>query len=255
MALVTLTSDLGSADFYLAALKGAIISNAGYVPLVDITHAIKPFDIKQAAFVARNAARYFPKGSIHVIHVNATDGKGKLLVAIVDEQYFIAFDNGLLSLAFEKTPHQTYQVNDELLANHSLLFEDAIGKVVNLLVKEFKPTDFAHLATETIHYRLLQPIPNTSSIRGTVIHIDNFGNAIVNITKTMFTQFTDGKRFTIMVNIASATSISAKYDDVDEGEMVCLFNSSGYLEVAINKGKAENLLGLKIDSPVLVLLD
>ena len=255
MALVTITSDLGSADFYLAALKGAIISNAGYIPIVDITHTIKPFDIKQAAFVAYNAARYFPKGSIHLIHVNATDSKGKLLVTIVEGHYFIAFDNGLLSLAFEKIPHQTYQVNDELLLNHSLLYEDAIGKVINLIVKEFKPTDFAHLATEAVHYRLMQPIPAPSSIRGTVIHIDNFGNAIINITRPVFEQFTDGKRFTVMVNVASVTTVSRGYDEVEEGEMVCLFNSSGYLEVAINKGKAEHLLGLKVDSPVLVLLD
>lgn len=255
MALITITSDLGEGDFYIAALKGAIISNAGYVPMVDVTHAIPPFNIKQAAFVARNAARYFPKGTIHIVHVNATDGKGRLLVSQVDGHYFITFDNGLLSLAFEKTPPQTYQVNDELLVNHSFLYEDAIGKVVNLLVKEYRLTDFAHLSTEPVNYRMLQPIPNTNQLRGVVIYIDNYDNCVVNITKSMFEQFTEGRRFTILANTDSVKRISQNYDDVDVGEPVCLFNSAGYLEVAMNKAKARNLMGLKIDSRVLVMLD
>jgi len=255
MALITITSDLGTRDFYLAALKGAIITNSGFVNIVDITHAIKPFDIKEAAFTVKNVFRYFPKGSIHLVHVNSTDGKDKLLLAVVDGHYFLSFDNGFLSLAFERMPHETYEVNAELLENSSLLYEEAIGKVVNLLVKEFQPSDFAHLTTETINFRLMQPITSPGSIRGTIINIDNFGNAVVNITRPMFDQFIGDRRFTIWANVGASKEISKKYNDVDEGDMVCLFNSSGYLEIAINKGKAENLLGLKIDSPVMVLGD
>lgn len=255
MGLITITSDLGTRDFYLAALKGAIISNCGKVDFVDVTHNIKPFDLKEAAYTVKNLARYFPKGTIHVVHVNVTDGKGKLLLAIVDGQYYLTFDNGFLSLAFEKTPPLTYEVNAELLEDSSRLLEDAIGQVINLILKEYTPTDFAHLAHETTNYRLLQPIISQGSIRGTVINIDNFGNAVVNITREMFQQFANGKRFTVMANVGSSKEINKHYSDVDEGDMVCLFNSSNLLEIAINKGKAANLLGLKLDSPVLVLLD
>jgi S-adenosyl-L-methionine hydrolase (adenosine-forming) len=255
MALITITSDLGIRDYYVAALKGAIINNSGFVNIVDITHSIKPFDIKEAAYTVKNAFRYFPNGTIHVIHVNSTDGKDKLLLAVVDGHYFLTFDNGFLSLAFEKMPHQTYEVNPELLENSSLMYEDAIGKVVNLLVKEFQPTDFAHLTTETINFRLMQPITSPGSIRGTIINIDNFGNAVSNITRPMFDQFIGDRRFSILTNVGSTKEISKRYNDVDEGDIVCLFNTSGYLEVAINKGKAENLLGLKLDMPVMVLAD
>ena len=255
MALITITSDLGTRDFYLAALKGAIITNSGFVNIVDVTHAIKPFDIKEASFTVKNVFRYYPKGTIHIVHVNSTDGKEKLLLAVVEGHYFISFDNGFLSLAFERMPHETYEINAEILENASLLYEDAIGKVVNLLVKEFQPSDFGHLTTETINLRLMQPITSNGTIRGTIINIDNFGNAVVNITKPMFDQFIGDRRFSILANVGSTKEISKKYNDVDEGDMVCLFNSSGYLEIAINKGKAENLLGLKIDSPVLVLAD
>lgn len=257
MAPVTITSDLGMRDFYLAALKGAILTHCeGNIPgIIDITHNIRPFDLKEAAFAIKNAYKYFPKGSIHVVHINSSESSERLLLSVIDGHYFITFDTGLLSLAFEKTPHETYQLNDEFLENHSLLYEESIAKAVNLLLKEYQPTDFAHVAVETVNYRLLQPVTKTGSIRGTVVYIDNYGNAITNITRKMFDECIGDKRFTIAANVGSVGNLSAKYSDAEEGEMVCLFGSTGFLEVAINKGKAENLLGLKIESPVLVFAD
>lgn len=256
MALITITSDLGTRDFYAAALKGAIISHCDYQPVVDVTHNIKPFNIKEAAFVVRNAYRYFPKGTIHIVHVNSGEGNGKLLLAQQDGHYFLTFDNGILSLLFERLPHEIYQVNDELLEGSSLMYEDAIAKVIELLLKEYRPSDFAHLTTETVNYRLLQPVTKTGNIRGTVIYIDHFGNAVTNINRQMFAEFIGEKNYTVLTNSATTRSISQHYNDVEEGEVVCFFNSSGLLEVAINKGKAENLLGLKTDvSSVLLMAD
>ncbi len=255
MALVTLTSDLGTRDFHLAALKGAIISHCGNIPVVDVTHAIKQFDIKEAAFTVRNAYKYFPKGSIHVVHVNSSEVDSKLLVAVADEHYFITFDNGFLSLAFEKAPHQTYQVNDELLENSSLLFEEAIAKVIELLEKEYLPKDFGHFTTETVNLRLLKPICSPGSVRGTIVNIDHFGNATTNINRKIFEDFIGEKRFTVLANVGQSKVISKTYSEIEEGEMVCLFNAAGYLEVAMNKGKAESLMGLKIDMPVMIIVD
>lgn len=257
MAPVTITSDLGTRDFYLAALKGAIIAHCEGTPpmLVDITHSIRPFDLKEAAFAIKNSYHYFPKGSIHIVHIGSGDGNRRVLLSIIDGHYFLTFDTGLLSLAFEKTPHETYQLNDEFLENSSLLYETALAKAVNLLLNEYKPTDFAHLAVETVNYRLLQPVTKPGSIRGTVVYIDNYGNAVTNITRKMFDEYIGEKRFTIAANVGTANSVSVRYGDAEEGEMVCLFGSTGFLEVAINKGKAENLLGLKVESPVLVFAE
>lgn len=256
MALITITSDLGTRDYYLAALKGAIISHCEkYVPMVDVTHQVKAYDIKEAAFTVRNMYKYYPKGTIHIVHVNSTDSDGKLLLAIVDGHYFITFDNGFLSLAFERMPHQTYEVNAELMEGASLMYEEAIAKVCNFLINEYKPSDFAHLTTEAISYRSMQPITRNGSIRGSVIYIDNYGNAVSNITRATLSEHIGDKPYSIFVNVANTKAISKFYNDVEEGEMVCLFNSAGYLEVAINKGKAENLLGLKLDSAVLVMVD
>lgn len=255
MALITITSDLGTRDFYLAALKGAILTHTGNVPIIDISHLVKLFDIKEGAFLIRNAYRYFPKGTIHVVHVNSNGGNGKLLVSLVDGHYFLTFDNGILSLAFDKKPLEVYQVNDELLENNSLLYEDAIAKVIELLLKEYLPTDFGHLATHIVNYRLIQPISSPGSIRGTIIYIDHFGNAVVNITKKIFDEFIGERNFTVFANVGNVRTISKNYSDTEEGDMLCLFNSEGFLEVAINKGKAELLLGLKIGSSILVMAD
>lgn len=255
MALITLTTDLGTRDYYVAAIKGAIISHCGFLPMVDITHQIKPFDIKEAAYAVRNAYRFFPKGTIHIVHVNASDAKGRLLVAIVNDHYFITFDNGFLSVAFDRVPHQTYHINDELLQNSTLLYEDGIAKVIDLLEKEYLPKDFAELTTETTTLRLLQPICSPGSIRGTIVYIDQFGNAITNISSKMFSDFIGEKRFTVLANVGQTKTISKNYSDVEEGDMVCLFNAAGNLEVGMNKGKAELLMGLKIDMPVMIIAD
>jgi hypothetical protein len=255
MALITLTTDLGTRDFFVAALKGAIITHNGYLPMVDVTHEVKPFDIKEAAYTVRNAYRYFPTGTIHIVHVNSSEAKGRLLITLIDGHYFITFDNGFISLAFEKTPHQTYQVNEELHDNGSLLHEGAIARVIELLVKEYMPRDFGQLTTEAVHLRLLQPICSMGSIRGTIVHIDHYGNAVTNISRKMFADFIGEKRFTVLANVGQARSISKAYSDGEEGDMVCLFNAAGYLEVGMYKGKAGLLMGLKVDMPVMVLAD
>lgn len=255
MAIVTLTTDLGARDYYLAALKGAIYTHCGVIPVTDVNHAIKQYDIKEAAYILRNVYGYFPKGSIHVVYVNAGDSKGRLLLCKHDEHYFITFDNGLLSIAFGKTPPETYLLNDELYEDNNLMFVHPIARAINLLLKEFQPTDFAHIATETVSYRMLSPMENSASIRGTIMYIDHYGNAVVNITREMFNRLVQDKRFTILANVGNTKVVHEHYSDVDEGDMVCLFNSAGYLEIAINKGKADSLLGLRIDGPVMVLLD
>ncbi|HRG91170.1 MAG TPA: SAM-dependent chlorinase/fluorinase, partial [Chitinophagales bacterium] len=208
MALITLTTDLGTRDFFVAALKGAIITCNGFLPMVDVTHEIKAYDIKEAAYTVRNAYRYFPAGTIHIVHVNSSEAKGRLLITLIDGHYFITFDNGFISLAFEKTPHQTYQINEELHDNGSLLHEGAIARVIELLVKEYMPRDFGQLTTEAVNLRLLQPICSQGSIRGTIVHIDHYGNAITNISLKMFNDFIGNRRFTVLANVGQTRVIS-----------------------------------------------
>lgn len=256
MALVTLTSDLGNRDFFVAALKGAIIQECTAWPhIIDVTHQVRPHDIKEAAYTVSNAYKYFPAGSIHVVHISSSLSHGRMLLAEADGHYFITYDTGLLSLLFGSRPYKVYLINEELGEHSTLLGEKTIAHVVSLLQQEYLPKDFAQPFTEAVEFRLLQPVTNSGSIRGSVIYIDHFGNAVSNISKEMFERSMAGKRYSVFANVGNTNQISTKYDEVEEGEMVCLFNSAGFLEVGICKGKAENLLGLRIDSPVLVIAE
>jgi S-adenosylmethionine hydrolase len=256
MALVTLTSDLGNRDFFVAALKGAIISHCTTFPqIIDVTHQVRAHDIKEAAYTISNAYAYFPKGTIHVVHISSSLSHGRMLLAEADGHYFITYDTGLLSLMFGTKPHKVFLINEELGENSTLLGEKTIAHVISLLQQEYLPKDFAQPFSDAVTYRLLQPVTNAGTIRGSVVYIDHFGNAVSNISRDMFERFMTNKRYSIFANVGNTNQISVRYDEVEEGEMVCIFNTAGFLEVGICKGKAENLLGLRIDSPVLVIAD
>lgn len=254
MALVTFTSDLGTRDYYTAAIKGAIYSHCEkVVPIVDVTHQVKTFDIKEAAYIVRNCYKYFPKGTIHLIHVGAQPGKTNvcnIVLAVFEGQYFITFDSGLLSLVFEKMPHETYLLNDELLADNSHLYESAIGKAVNLLVNDYRPSDFAQLTTEIIQYRPILPLTAPGRVQGSVVHVDEYGNAITNITHADFQQHIADKKFIMYTGVEQVDKICAHYADVDVGDVAAFFNASGLLEIAINKARADHLLALKVGSSI-----
>ncbi|MCS6935439.1 MAG: SAM-dependent chlorinase/fluorinase [Chitinophagales bacterium] len=251
MSVITLISDLGTRDYYVAAIKASIFRHCEkVVPIVDITHAIRPFDIKECAFTLKNALRYFSNGSIHVAHI--LSGK-ELLVAEYAGGYIVTFNNGLLSLMDEKREFKVYEVNEELTEDHSLLMNEAIGRVVNLLVQEYRPSDFAQLTTNYEEYRLLQPVFNPGIIRGTVVKNDAYGNAITNITRELFERLTAGKRFVIHCGVANVETISRRYGDVAEGDVAVLFNEADLLEIAINRGRADNLLALTPGSSVQVV--
>jgi len=253
MALLTLLTDLGTKDFHLAAIKGAILKQYdAFVNMVDITHEIKPFDIKEAAHTLRNSFHYFPKGTIHLVHVSGSSSH-KLLLAEIEGHYVITFDTGLLSIAFNKSTCKVFEVNEEIVDTHSLLHEQSIARTVDFLLKEYLPTDFAHPIGNMVEYRLLQPMTMQGNIRGTVVHIDHYGNCISNISRKMIEDFFGDRKVSVNSNVGLANSITNHYSDVEEGEIVCLYNSAGFLEIAINRAKADKLLGIKIDTPVMIM--
>jgi S-adenosylmethionine hydrolase len=121
------------------------------------------------------------------------------------------------------------------------------------LLKEYLPTDFAHPAGSIKEFRLLQPMTMQGNIRGTVVYIDNYGNCISNISRKMVEDHFGDRKVSVNSNVGLASGISKNYSDVEEGEIVCLYNSSGFLEIAINRAQAEKLLGIKIDTPVMIM--
>lgn len=253
MHVVTLTSDLGLRDYYVAAIKGAILTkHQAPVQFVDISHQIKSFDIKEAAYVVKNAYRYFPKGSVHIIHTRGNATNSKLLACEVDGHYFVTYNNGVLPIMFYPIPGGIYEVNAEITEVDSLLSENGLAQVVHLLLQEFKLPDFAHPAHDYTDSRLINPTYQKDFIKGSVVHIDSFGNVVTNISRQLFDEYIGNKSFLIESSIAIIQTISKHYQDVEEGDVLALFNSQDLLEIAMNRSKAANLLGIKLNSNVIV---
>lgn len=265
MAIITLISDMGTRDHYVAAVKGAIHSQLKDATIVDISHAIAPFNNMHAAFVLRNAWPEFPEGTIHIIGVNPeADGQTPHVAARYRGHYFIGADNGIFSLLFDGKPDELVELTIKLDTDH-LAFPTK-----NIFVKAA-----CHLARGGIAGALgrklqgvreqinVRPVVMDDTIKGEVIHVDHYGNLVTNITKELFTSVVRHRGFRLSFgrSMNDITKIHKTYSDVPPGERVAFFGDSGYLEVAVNKGVmgagggAAQLLGLNVTSAVRLELD
>jgi len=255
MAIITLTTDLGYKDFYQAALKGSILSLSQNLNIVDITHSISAFNIPQAAFVLKNAFPYFPKGTVHLIGINSVfDEKTKYLAVKYKDHYFVGSDNGLFSLMFDEKPTAIVELNimQDLKFLHFPL-TDIFAKAAAHLAQGGKIEDIGIAVAELEEKVNLQPVIEKNIIKGSVIYIDSFQNVITNISKDLFSKIQQNRDFTLYFRKnESISQLSWHYNEVPEGEKLCLFGISNYLEIAINKGNASGLLGLHLGDIVRV---
>ena len=253
MPIITLTTDWGLRDHYLAAFKGELISAKTDIQLVDITHEIDHFDILQASFVIRNCYAKFPKGTLHYIGIAGSQthsNKGNnrnFLVVKCNEHYFAGEDTGIFSLILgdaKKEIHLLPISDHPSLSEVHNLFLSVINSFVNgKPISEIgKPTD------EIVQSYHTQPTVDQSMIRGGVIYIDSFDNIISNISEELFNTVGKGRAFTIFLRKSEYDihKINKNYFDADGGEIVALFNREGFLKLSINHGKASSLLGMKL---------
>lgn len=248
MALLTLTSDIGHQDYLVAAVKAQLLKNNPDFTIIDISHSISPFNYPQTAYICRSAFSNFPEYSYHLILVNLFEKKPEqLLLAFHQNQYFICADNGLLNMILEGKPELVIGIPLDKQANKNTIYcSDIMGKVVNQLVQG---ESIKNIGTPDVNYtekNHLRPLLDNNWIEGQIIFIDNFENVIVNITREQFEEQRKGRSFRIVFKRDEMIDrISETYADAPQGEKLALFNSAGYLEIAINKGNAAGLFGLK----------
>ena len=250
MPVVTLTSDFGLRDHYVALIKGALLRRHQPLNIVDITHQIDNYDIVQAAFLFKNAWRAFPPGTIHLLSVNDFYNRDQPFVAIrFEAHYFIGPDNGLFSLIFDTVPEEIYLLTIPSDPRFPLMevFGEAVGHIA-----AGRPFEAIGPPAGDLLQRLtFQPVIGPARIRGTVIHIDNYENAIVNISRALFEQVGGQRPFALFFKRHDPiTQLSEHYYDVPVGEPLCRFNSADLVEIAVNMGKASTLLGLTLEDTV-----
>ncbi|MFI5134617.1 MAG: S-adenosyl-l-methionine hydroxide adenosyltransferase family protein [Chitinophagales bacterium] len=248
MQIITLTTDLGTRDHYVGSVKGALLSAIPDALIIDISHDIEPFNILHAAFVLKNCYADFPKGTIHIIGVNSFhDSETGILVVKHEGYFFIGPDNGLFGLMWEeKMPAEIFKLklNEEEMKS-TLPLHDAYVRTTKEISARGNPSAIAEKINGFRVRVMAKPVISDQFLRGSIIYFDRFGNAVVNIQRNEFESLLNGKRFTIIFKrYSDIESISENYSAVEESEKLCFFNSSGYLELAINKGNAKQLLNL-----------
>lgn len=256
MAIITLTSDWGLKDHYAGAVKGAILRNDPTARIVDISHNVPVFDLNQAAFIVRNFYRNFPEGTIHIIAVNAEAAIETPHTLVYHHgQYFIGADNGIFSLMFDEKPEKIIELDVIQDSNYFTFPSRDVFVKVACHIASGKPVDeLGHPKDQVLQRIAFQPVIQGDMIKGKVIYVDNYENVFTNITEKLFNSAIRNRKFAITFRSPGyrITQISQSYKDVNHGEMLALFSTSGYVEIAIREGKASSLLGLKIDQPVMI---
>ncbi len=258
MAIITLTTDWGTKDHYLASVKGSLLRNIDDIQIIDISHDILPFDIYQTSFIFKNSYLNFPDGTIHLIGVNSDASIDQPHVVIYcNNQYFIGADNGIFSLIFgkqEKTIIEIDIVQDS--DKYTFSTKDVFVKAAKHIVEGKEIEELGNIRDKIKEYMSFEPIVEMDdemiSITGKVIYIDRYENAITNISEKLFYEYAKNHNFDITFNSFSdeLTKISKSYLDVPPSEMCALFDSNNMLEISINQGNAGSLLGLKVDTRI-----
>jgi S-adenosylmethionine hydrolase len=262
---ITLTTDFGTADHYVAAIKGVILWINPAVNIVDITHDIPPHDIFEAAFIIKNAYQYFPPDSIHITVVDPGVGSNRRpLLICTDHHHFLAPDNGVLTFILE---HEHIVEAYELTAKHywrgiasdTFHGRDIFAPVAGWLSKGTRPRNFGEPTNAPVKIKV--PTPQNldeKRILGTIIHIDRFGNAVLNVDMDhMISLNRDILKNSLKLKSGNVTITDFKktYAEGEQGKPFFLFNSSNHLEIAMNQSSAASTLNLKRGSEVLIEIE
>jgi S-adenosyl-L-methionine hydrolase (adenosine-forming) len=256
MAIVTLLTDSGEQDHYVAAIKAKILSTNPSIKIVDISHKIASCDIGHAAFVLKSVFRDFPKGTIHLVAVDAIGKKGDVPIAMqLEDHFFIGVDNGLFGLITEKTHQQIAELNTINPVNSTFPEKDIFAPAAAKLASGVSLTDLGR-PLGTFKRMIDRQVKATKrQITGSVVRVDNYGNLITNIPKEAFDILSQGKVFTVQFGGEKFRRINASYQEVEEGDCFILFNGLGLLEIGVNRGNASELFGLEYDGVVSILFD
>lgn len=273
MSIITLTTDFGTKDHFVGAVKGSIYNELEEAKVIDISHQITPFSITQTAYVLKNAYKNFPKGTIHIIGVDSEISvENKPIAILLDGQYFIGCDNGILSLITnEIRPEKMVEITIPDPEEYQFAI---LGKFIKVAchIARGGMLEVIGMQIDSIKEIVeIQPFINSekNQILGSVIYIDNFGNVISNVSKSVFSDVGKGRDFEIVARNYRFTKVYKRYNEVvdftippdkrqDDGKRLALFNSANFLEIALYRsnlktvGGASVLLGLKYRDPITV---
>src|SRR5579864_7008140 len=253
--IITLTTDFGTSDHFAGTMKGVILGICPTAQIVDITHEIQPFEIADGAFTIAQAYPYFPKKTIHVVVVDPGVGSTRRpLLAEIAGHYFIAPDNGVLTMVLGQEKASVRHITNERFFLHPLSRtfhgRDVFAPVAAHLASGIPPARFGKLIDDYLRLTFHRPgQTGTNAWSGSVLKVDRFGNLITNLHLDDFPNL-QIRPFRLLAGRQPITRLALTFTECAPGELFVLVGSSGYLEVATNQGSATKILGCGAGSPV-----
>ena len=261
--MITLTTDFGLTEHYVGAMKGVIYSINPTAQVVDITNAVQSFDVLDGALAVSQAYQYFPKDTVHVVVVDpGVGGPRRPIIATIGQYVFVAPDNGVLSLVYEREERVSVRHITSEHYFHNPISNTFHGRDIFAPVAAYlsKGVDTAKFGEEITDYvRFLAPKPKATAEnawKGLVLKTDKFGNLITNISPKDIPQIFDGsfKAFKITVGKAEVTKLVSSYAEGTPGELFALLGSTGFLEISANKAAASRVAVADKGSEVVVTI-
>lgn len=254
--IITLTTDFGLSDHFVGTMKGVIVGIQPEAAIIDISHDVRPFDIMDGAYTIAQAYRYFPKRAVHVIVVDPGVGTARRpILAQAGGQFFIAPDNGVLSMIYDREPkHKVRVITNELLflpaASRTFHGRDIFAPSAAHLSKGVAPGRFGAVINDYVQLMLLKPRRTARRAwSGSVLKVDRFGNLITNFHIDEFPAVRT-ERFEMAVGLQHIERLALTFADAGRDELLAIVGSSGYLEVALNQDSAAKRLGCGTGAPV-----
>ena len=263
VSIITLLSDFGLKDPYVAEMKAIILSIHPQARVVDITHEIEKFNIRMGAFVLASATTYFPPGTIHVAVVDPGVGtKRRPIIVETKRSYYVGPDNGLLMLAVQKegVGHVYYVNNPQyMLPRVSRTFHgrDIFAPVAAHLARGRSPSEFGSEIQDYDLPEFAKPHVGASELLGEVLHIDDFGNIISNISAEDLEKMGIREGGSLRVKLDGKTltvKLCSAYGEVPAKTPLAIIGSNDFLEISINQGSASRTFETKIGDPLRVSL-
>jgi S-adenosyl-L-methionine hydrolase (adenosine-forming) len=260
---VTLTTDFGTNDHFVGALKGVILEIVPEAQIVDISHAVQPFDVLDGALTISQAYSYFPSSTVHLVVVDPGVGTARRpIIAVSDKYYFVAPDNGVLSLVYaqEERMHVRHISSDHYFlqpVSNTFHARDIFAPVAAYLAKQVDSHKFGDEIQDFTRFAAPKPkVVDGNRMRAVILKVDRFGNLITNITPKDAPMLfgANPAPFKLVVGNREITEIRTIYAEGAAGEVFGIMGSMGFLEIAANRGNAAQITGAGKGNEVSIIL-
>ncbi len=257
--IITLTTDYGTNDHLVGTLKGVILKINPDVTIVDITHHVAPYDLLDGALAIGLAYRYFPSKTVHLVVVDPGVGtERRPLLVSGDQHFFVGPDNGVLSMVYE---HEQRLAVRHVTAEHYFMQplsktfhgRDIFAPVAAWLTKAWQSQSFGEEIQDYVRFSLPKPKTTDGILKGVVLRVDVFGNLITNLTITDLPEaMLKNGSLKMQVGQKNVQHFSETFAKGQAGQPIAILGSSGFIEIAVNRGNAARVLGVTRGAEVTV---